>query len=190
MFLKAAIAGFDNGKLKALSDDIIVNDLRAWDAERKYALPQCLFIDHIDLIEVAPGKAGLKIYGGRLHSKRMQDLPVEPDALITDEQRGFLSPYCVNDLDTTIDLFRKLQPQIELRERMSGEYEVDLRSKSDAQIAEALIRKQIEAIKGERIDRPSFPSSYSFKYDPPAYVRFDHHDLRRALEVFNCSFNW
>lgn len=189
LLLKGAIAGFDNRKLKELSDDIIVNDLRAWDAERKYALPQCLYIDHIDLIEVAPGKASLKIYGGRLHSKRMQDLPVEPDALIADGQRGLLSSYCVNDLDTTIDLYSQLTKQIELREQMSQEYGVDLRSKSDAQIAEAVIRKQIESIKGEKIDRPSFPSSYSFKYDPPAYIKFDHPELRRVLQVFrNVTF--
>ena len=184
LLLKAAIAGFDNEKLKQLSDDIIVNDLRAWDAERKYALPRCLFIDHIDLIEVAPGKASLKIYGGRTHSRRMQDLPIEPDALITDEQRQLLSSYCVNDLDTTIDLFNTLRPQIELREKMSDEYGLDLRSKSDAQIAEAVIRSQIEAIKGEKIERPSFPPNYSFRYDPPDYIRFDHPELRRALDVF------
>ena len=82
LLLKGAISGFDSKKLKALSDDIIVNDLRAWDAESKYALPKCQYIDHIDLIEVAPGKASLKIYGGRLHSKRMQDLPIEPNATI------------------------------------------------------------------------------------------------------------
>ncbi len=63
--LKGALAGFEPAKLKALSDDIIVNDLRAWDAESKYALPRCQYIDHVDLIEVAPGKASLKIYGGR-----------------------------------------------------------------------------------------------------------------------------
>lgn len=184
LLLKASIAGFDNAQLKKLSDDIIVNDLRSWDAERRYGLPVCTFIDHIDLIEVAPGKASLKIYGGRLHSKRMQDLPIEPDAVITAEQRQVLGDYCVNDLDTTIDLFRQLEPQIVLRERMSQEYKLDLRSKSDAQIAEAVIRSQIEGIKGERIERPSFPSSYAFRYDPPAYVKFDHPELRRALEVF------
>lgn len=184
LLLKASLAGFNNAQLKKLSDDIIVNDLRSWDAERRYSLPVCQFVDHIDLIEVAPGKASLKIYGGRLHSRRMQDLPIEPDATITNEQREVLGAYCVNDLDTTIDLFRQLEPQVALRERMSQEYKLDLRSKSDAQIAEAVIRSQIEGIKGERIERPSFGSNYAFRYDPPAYIRFDHPELRRAFEVF------
>lgn len=185
--LKYIIAGATPDKVKALSDDIIVNELRVWDAEKKYNLPRCLYIDHIDLIEVAPGQASLKIYGGRVHSRRMQDLPIEPDAIITEQQRPILGSYCVNDLDTTIDLFTQLKPQIELRERMSVEYEVDLRSKSDAQIAEAVIRKQIEDIKGERIWRPEFPRGYSFKYQPPSFIRFDHPELRKALEVFKSA---
>ena len=48
LLLKGSIAGFDSQKLKALSDDIIVKDLRAWDAESKYNLPKCRYIDHID----------------------------------------------------------------------------------------------------------------------------------------------
>lgn len=184
LLLKYAIAGAKPEQLKKLSDDIIVNDLRAWDAEKRYNLPRCLYLDHIDLIEVAPGKASLKIYGGRVHSKRMQDLPIEPDAKITEANRELLASYCVNDLDTTVDLFRQLEKQVELREKMSQEYEVDLRSKSDAQIAEAVIRKQIENIKGERIWRPEFPSDYAFKYQPPSFIRYARPELRQAMEVF------
>jgi len=187
LLLKAALAGHSNEKLKRLSDDIITADLRPWDAVKRYALPNCFYIDHIDVIDVAPGKASLKIYGGRLHSHRLQDLPIEPDATIEPQQAQILRDYCLNDLDTTIDLFRRLEPQIELRERMSVEYRLDLRSKSDAQIAEAVIRSQIESIKGERIERPRFPDSYSFKYKPPSFIRFDHLELRRAFEAFTSA---
>ena len=184
ILLKRAIAGAAPHELKILSDDIIVNDLKSWEAENKYALPRCFYIDHIDLIEVAPGKASLKIYGGRAHSRRMQDLPIEPDATITETDRQLLTSYCVNDLDTTIDLFKQLEKQMVLREDMSVEYGVDLRSKSDAQIAEAVIRKQIEAIKGERIFRPEFPANYSFQYKAPDFLRYQHPETRRALETF------
>lgn len=187
LLLKGALAGLSNGQLKAISDHIIVNDARSWDVERKYNLPACNYIDHVDLIDVAPGKASLKIYGGRLHSKRMQDLPIEPDAIITEPQRSVLSSYCLNDLDTTIDLFNKLKGPIELRQQMSQEYGLDLRSKSDAQIAEAVIKKQIEAIKGEKIYRPELPSDYSFHYVPPQFIKFKHPDFQRALEVFKTS---
>ena len=184
LLLKGAIAGFDNQQLKDLSDDIIVNDLKAWDAESNYLLPKCKYIDHIDLIDVAPGKASLKIYGGRLHSKRMQDLPIEPSAFINFDERELLGSYCINDLDTTIDLYTRLKSQIALREQMSVEYGIDLRSKSDAQIAEAVIKKQIEAIKGERVFRPELPKDFSFKYVAPPFIKFSHPDFQRALDVF------
>ena len=184
LLLKGAIAGFDAAKLKVLSDGIIVNNTRAWDIESKYSLPQCKYIDHIDLIDVAPGKASLKIYGGRLHSKRMQDLPIEPNAIIKQDERELLTNYCINDLDTTIDLFKRLGSQIDLREKMGEELGMDLRSKSDAQIAESVIKKQIEAIKGTKIYRPELPDGYSFNYVPPKFIKFKHPELVNALEVF------
>ncbi len=184
LLLKGSIAGFDASKLKVMSDDIIVNNVRAWDTESKYNLPQCKYIDHIDLIDVAPGKASLKIYGGRLHSKRMQDLPIEPSAIIKLDERELLTSYCINDLDTTIDLFNKLSSQIDLREKMGEELGMDLRSKSDAQIAEAVIKKQIEAIKGTKIYRPDLPNGFSFNYVPPKFIKFKHPELVNALEVF------
>lgn len=184
LLLKGAIAGLSNGKLKELSDNIIVNNMRAWDTESKYNLPQCKYIDHIDLIDVAPGKASLKIYGGRLHSKRMQDLPIEPSAIIKQDERELLTTYCINDLDTTIDLFYKLSSQIDLRKKMGKELGMDLRSKSDAQIAESVIKKQIEAIKGTKIYRPELPDDYSFNYVPPKFIKFKHPELVNALKVF------
>lgn len=189
LLLKYAIKGASPAELKVLSDDIILGDLKSWDAERKYGLPRCDFIDHIDLIEVAPGKASLKIYGGRAHSRKMQDLPIDPDVLIQEGQRLILGKYLVNDLDTTIDLFRQVEKQVVLRENMSVEYGLDLRSKSDAQIAEAVIRKQIEEIKGERIFRPEFPANYSFQYKAPAFLRYEHPETRRAFDTFrNVTF--
>lgn len=184
LLLKGAIVGLNQNKLKEMSDDIIVNEVKPWDIESKYNLPQCRYIDHIDLIDVAPGKASLKIYGGRLHSKRMQDLPIEPDAVIKPGERDLLTSYCINDLDTTIDLFGRLSSQIELREAMGKEFGMDLRSKSDAQIAESVIKKQIEEIKGARVYRPELPSDYSFNFIPPKFIKFKHPELVKALEVF------
>jgi DNA polymerase elongation subunit (family B) len=187
LLLKGAIAGFDSAKLKAMSDDIIVNNARAWDTESKYNLPQCKYIDHIDLIDVAPGKASLKIYGGRLHSKRMQDLPIEPSAIIKSDERAALTSYCINDLDTTIDLYKKLSSQIDLREKMGEELGMDLRSKSDAQIAESVIKKQIEAIKGTKIYKPDLPNGYSFNYVAPKFIKFKRLELIAALKVFETA---
>jgi hypothetical protein len=173
-------------RIKEACNAIIVEGLKHWDKEFLSRFPDSHYnrdsFDHIDLIEVAPGQASLKIYGGRLHSQRMQDLPIDPSALITPEQRDLLRTYCLNDLQTTQDLFESLMPQIELRETMSEQYGLDLRSKSDAQIAEAVIRTRVQEITGTRL-QPSGLWSNKFNYKPPAWIRFETPAMQDAMAV-------
>lgn len=169
-------------KLKQASDWIILQNMRGWEFEREWNVEVPREIDHIDLIEVAFGQGSLKLYGGRLHSKRLQDLPIEPDALIDAEQRALLSDYCGNDLDTTIDLFNHLKPAIELRTLMSAGYKMDLRSKSDAQIAEAVIRKEVAAMLGNPVYRPDIPPGTRFRYRPPEFLAFRSLELQQLLQ--------
>lgn len=176
--------GVTNAILKRASDDIIVRQMKPWHLRDRYDLPEIPWLDHIDTIEPAPSvNCGLKLYGGRLHSKRLQDLPIDPDALIQPEDRETLISYCYNDLDTTIDLYGHILPQLTLRAQMSEQYGVDVRSKSDAQIAESVIRTELERIKGEKLYRPELPSDYSFKYQPPAFIRFKTQQLQDVFKV-------
>lgn len=183
--LKLALRlGVTNELLKKLNDDIIVRQMNPWDVERKYDLPEMPYMDAIDLIEPMPSvKVGLKLYGGRLHSQRLQDLPYSPDAILTREQQIETCDYCDNDLDITEDAFNHIEPQLELRAQMSEQYGVDLRSKSDAQIAEAVIKKELERIKGERLFRPELPHDYSFKYHAPDFIKFETPQMQDALQV-------
>ena len=180
--LSLACAGNSLATLKAASDDIIVNGLKPWHVSDKYGC-EMLELDHIDLIEVAPGIAGLKIYGGRLHSQRLQDLPIEPSANIAPAQREILRLYCGNDLLTTMDLYFKLKPQLDLRIEMSREFGMDLRSKSDAQIAEAVIRSEVQKIIGRRVYRPEIHPDYSFKYRVPDFVHFSAPGMQQVMEI-------
>lgn len=185
--LAMALAGCDNATLKAANDDIILGGLKPWHVADKYGGVDLSGLDHIDLIEVAPGKSSLKIYGGRMHSRRLQDLPIEPSASIAPEQREGLRTYCINDLDTTIDLYRELKPQIDLRVTMSAEFGIDLRSKSDAQIAEAVIRSEVERRKGSRVYRPELDPGYQFNYQPPAFIQFQSEGMRQAFNIIKMA---
>lgn len=180
--LMLALKGANNALIKKACDSIINNNLRGWQFERQWEVAVPRSLDHIDLIEVAPGTASLKIYGGRMHCKRMQDLPIEPDASIAPEQRAVLVEYCANDLVTTQDLYEKLLPQIELRHRMSDEYGIDLRSKSDAQIAEAVIGHQVARILQSEVKRPEVKAGTRFTYRPPKFIQFTTPDLQYVLE--------
>jgi hypothetical protein len=187
--LTLALSGASNAKLKEASDWIIAGNNRGWQFYDHYDLYQMGDVDHIDIIEVAVGQGSLKLYGGRLHSQRLQDLPIEPDAHITPEQRVELRRYCENDLETTLDLWNSLSEQIALRERMTDQYGIDLRSKSDAQIAEAVIKHEISRALGRRVGRPTIPPGTTFRYLPPSFLRFRTAQLQTKLvEIAAASF--
>lgn len=178
-----ALTGASNQELKDASDAIILGNLRSWEFEAQFGVEVPSYIDHVDLIEVAPGQASLKIYGGRVHTKRMQDLPIEPDAFIKPSDRPRLVKYNGNDLNTTIDLRNALREQLALRERMSDEYGMDLRSKSDAQIAEAVIKKELEKLTGSRIYKPDFRPGTKFKYRTPDFLCFQTPVMQQTLQM-------
>jgi len=185
--------GVDNKTLKRLNDDIIVREKRIWDVEDQYSIPEVPFIDHIDLIEPMPSvQVGLKLYAARLHSRRIQDMPFDPDARIigaTGDLRQKTIDYCFIDCDDTIDCYKHIEKQITLRHQMSEQYGLDLRSKSDAQIAEAVLKHELERIKGDKIFRPTFPHDYSFKYQPPRFLSFKTQQMREVFHlVKNATF--
>lgn len=179
--LTYALVTPDTAKIKKVSDRIIERGIKPWHFYRDEGL-QAPKIDHIDLIEVSPGRVGLKTYGGRMGSGRLQELPIAPDTTITEEQRDVLRVYCRNDTKVTMDLFNSLREQIDLRRVMSKEYGVDLRSKSDAQIAEAVLKAEFERLTGDVPVRVE-PNYTSFYYKPPAYIRFSSELLRDVLRT-------
>lgn len=189
--LLMAVFGEPAERIKEACNAIIVEKMNYWDDEFKKRYPDATYgkdqFDHIDLIEVAPGTASLKIYGGRLHSKRMQDLPIHPDDSISPEQRPVLVEYCGNDLQTTIDLYHAVKPRLDLRKTMSEHYQVDLRSKSDAQIAEQVIRGRVQRDTGNWIERPEIKTGTTFRYRKPGFVSFTMPVLNDALAVVEAS---
>jgi DNA polymerase elongation subunit (family B) len=187
--LVAAIEGYNNEQLKALSDKIITSGEPVWRIIRDANLHAPASWDHIDIMQVAPGQSGLKIYGGRLHAIKMQDLPIAPSQRITPADRDSLRTYCANDLDTTELLYKALEKQIDLRKTMSDQYGMDLRSKSDAQIAETVITSELRNLTGKTYRSPKLEKGYSFRYQDPGIVMFKSHQLNSVFErILNTNF--
>ncbi len=179
LIISALVQGYDCAGLKKLSDLIITSDKPSWAIARDAELRNDW--NHIDLIEVAPGQASLKVYGGRLGAPKMQDLPIDPGASISPEQRELLRLYCHNDLDVTARLYMALEKQISLRADMSRQYGMDLRSKSDAQIAETVIKSELIKITSKDYRAPTLAKGYTFRYQDPGMITFGDAQLR---EVF------
>jgi len=178
-----AISGLTVAEIKRIADDIIEGGMRSWDIEDEYGFEIPRKIDTIDLIEVAPGKASLKIYNGRLHGRRMQDLPIPPDAVLTDDEIEETFRYWKNDLQATKLLWESLKTQLDLREALSKQYGMDLRSKSDAQLAEAIIVQQVGKILGYKPKKPVIKPGLKFRYRAPDYIRFHSPQMNDILDM-------
>ena len=180
--LAAFVSGWGCQKLHALSKEIIESGKPAWVVCKDYNIAVLAAWDHIDLIEVAPGNASLKLYGARMHATKIQDLPIEPDASIDPSDREVLRDYCENDLDTTELLYCSLEKQIGLRVAMSQQYGMDLRSKSDAQIAETVIKSELEKLTRKSYRKPKLAPGQKYRYRDPGFVRFQSDVLQSRFE--------
>ena len=187
--LTYAVCGATNVQLKTASDAIIGGNLRPWHFERQFNVKIPNNIDHIDISEVAPGvMISLKQYAARMHMPRLQDLPLDPSASITPELRPILRDYCGNsDLPATQELWERLTKEkndvIAIRERIGKEIGIDVRSKSDAQVAESVLKTLVERHTKEKLYKPEVPPGTTFKYNPPAFLQFRTKQLQDVLAV-------
>lgn len=186
--LTLALEGYSCEQLFGATHKIIVEQIKAWLVLRSFGVKKLKGIDHIDLIEVAPLSASLKIYGGRLHVPRMQELPFKPGTVLSEDQIAIVRWYCIgSDLVATGYLYAELRDQIKLRAQMGLYYGVDLRSKSDAQIAEAVLVAELQRLTYNKPQRPEIPPGSSFQYRVPGYIRFEDAGLNAALEIIRAS---
>lgn len=180
-----ALRGKTAYEIYQFGDRVIKENVPGWKTLKDFGLVWPKSIKHFDIQEPVPGvKVSLKLYGGRMHSKRLQDLPIEPGSFLTEEDMQDTKDYCVNDLDTTIDLYGQIKDQMQLRIDMSNQYGQDLMSKSDAQIAEVVIKSELQKRRpGRYLKAPKLSSSLTFRYNVPSFISFQTPDLQKALEI-------
>lgn len=177
--------------LKEVSNDLIVYGERAADVARKYGFQrfELPYMQHIDLINVCPLKGSLKLYGARLHSQRIQELPIPDTKHLSESEIEDVVDYNCNDLDVTEHIFNFCKERIELRQAISIEYGEDLLSKSDAQMAEVVISKEVGKLNGKWVKRPEIEAGTIFKYRVPNYLQFATEPLQKLLtKVKNANF--
>lgn len=139
-------------------------------------------INQIDIMELCPLQYSLKLYSARLHCDSIIDLPFKPGSTLCEKKISVVKYYCANDLSNTELVYNDRLSAIELREKMTEEYNVDLRSKSDAQVAEAIIGAEYKKLTGREAEKREFVS-FKFKYNVPEYVNFKTPELQEILEI-------
>jgi len=179
--------GYDEKTIKQIATQIIESRMMPWDVYRATGTEK-LNYDHIDLIEVAPGvMTSLKTYAGRMQYPSMVDLPFEHNLDLTPKQKKVLEQYCLNDLGVTKTLFNTIRSQIQLREELSDQHGIDLRSKSDAQVAEAILKKAVGIFKSTKNMPP-----ISVSYKAPSIIKTKNPvllELIKEIEAWNFSVN-
>jgi hypothetical protein len=170
----AILAGKSSEEVKRIANMIIEQELPPWKSYRQFGLKEPKY-DHIDLIEVTPGFVGLKAYGARVNIPTFQDLPYEHDRILTEDEKEEVLKYCWNDIDTTKVLFKRLEGPLALRKAMSAEYGIDMRSKSDTQMAEQSFIKRLN------LQRRENRVPYSISYKAPHFISFESETLQTLL---------
>lgn len=159
------------GLVKSSYDVISSNNL--WGFKEKG-----LQYDHIDVKPVV-GKYSLKLYGARAGSKKLQDLPYNHLEPLTYEQMQDVKHYCINDVNITIDLFNARRSELTVRENLNKEYNLDTRSKSDAQIADLVIGKFCG------FDYDKLRNMQLFKFKTNLDFKFKNEDLIKLKSDLN-----
>ena len=173
--VSAAICGKSTKVLKELANFLINENGASWNASTMFNYETVKF-DHIDLIEVSPGvRVSLKAFAGRMGYPTMIDMPFHHDQDLTPDQYPIVEAYCQNDLGVTEALFNRLRKEIELRVEMSEEHGIDLRSKSDAQVAEAILKKVANIGKNSG----SIPATV--RYEVPQFIETDSDQINDLI---------
>lgn len=185
--IQCALAGYDPRQLKQANDLLIVKRVRPYQLRDYFPamLDHIPGLDHVDLMDVAPGvHLGLKLLMGRMHAPNIQDLPFDPNTPMPLHMRAVTDDYCGNDLHGTYMLGEEVKTRLALRRAITQKLDVDVRSKSDAQIAEAWFKAKI----GRYIDRRVVPHGYQFQYTPPAYLAFSGELLRGVFNTVRAAW--
>jgi hypothetical protein len=103
--------------------------------------------------------------------------------MLSDDQKQKVLNYCWKDTSNTIILKNFLQPQIDLRCEMSKQYQIDLRSKSDAQIAESVVGRELLWKHNIDAKAPTIDTTSGFKYNIPKFVKFQTKEMNDVLDV-------
>jgi hypothetical protein len=184
--LSLALCGADNKELKQANDALIKGGLQPWNFHDHFNIQPVPYLDTVDVMEVAPGVGlSLKAYAGRMHAPDMVETASDFERPLPMHLRDATVHYCGNDNLVTWQMREELEERLALRRRLSEKYGVDVRSKSDAQVAEALIKKLL----GFKPEKRIVKHGYTFNYTPPDYIEFVTPQMREFLDlVRNAAF--
>lgn len=184
--MRGVLAGMDTLQLKQLNDRIIVEQAKPWEL----GLGDWRPADHVDIKPVCPGAGSQNAFAARIHHHTIEDFEIDFSRRVSEADMVTIAQKCENDLGKLRALYEALKPQLRQRERIGQRYGINVMSKSDAQVGEAILRKLCEDATGRRVYAKKIHEidwQFRFQYDVPAYIEFQTPQLKRALEYVRGS---
>jgi len=131
-------------ELFSLSKRLVAEDNRQDEGLRALRYPRDVKWSQMDLMKIMAFDArglSLKQTAVHLRWRRIQDLPLPYDHQVQPDEVETILDYNLNDVLITCELYKAIQPQIQLRSELSQLFEVDLSSTSDSKMANLLLEK-------------------------------------------------
>lgn len=171
--------------VKALSNELIDNEQMKFNLTKKFSFNDKIVIDHYDIRPVVPEPRpmSLKMFGARMFTPDLRDLPYDPYLKITVEQAREVNYYCGLDLINTQMLDDTLKLDVDVRIHMGARYGLDLRSKSNPQVGEAVMVNLLEKDLGRVLPKPKPRNNEKFRYSPPSFIKFQTPLMNHVLNV-------
>jgi len=147
----------------------------------------------LDLMKIlAFDKMGISLKQTSINLKwhKVQDLPLPYNHYVKPEEINLVLDYNLNDVLITFELYKKILPQIELREDLSQLFNVDLLNASDSKMANILLEEiyskesniDISTIRNLRTKRNQFMLKDCFAND----IYFETNILKKLkIEIEN-----
>lgn len=90
----------------------------------------------------------LKLLEFNLKLDNIRELPFKPETTLTNEQIQIVIDYCDNDVDATELVYKETLSEIELREKLSPQYNIDFTNYNSTKIGENILLSKIETALG------------------------------------------
>lgn len=130
-------------KLKTLCDRIINRKRNEkWESDLADLLNFKNFkcIDTLAIMNTID-RTGIKQASINLKYYNVQELPFEPNRILTQEEKDIVKEYCFNDCNISLLLYEAKIPDIELRKDVSKRYKLDVINANDTAIAKKILNK-------------------------------------------------
>ena len=117
------------------------------------------------------------------------DMPIHHETSIdTQEQLDLIIKYCINDVESTKEIFIRSKPLITLRKNLTDQYNINLYSASEPRISKELfayyLSKELKIPKYELKKLRTFRSIIKIKDLILDYIKFETLEFKNLLERF------